>query len=55
MSLNFISDENFRKQIRETIEHYGERLQPFDLKKFNANSRGGYCQEVAKYPVDNFS
>ena len=37
MNLNFITDENFKKHIRETIEHYGEELQPFDLKKFNSN------------------
>ena len=35
--LNFISDENFKKHIRETIEQYGEELQPFDLKRFNSN------------------
>ena len=37
MTLNFISDENFKKHIRETIAQYGERLQPYDLKKFNGN------------------
>ena len=37
MSLNFISDEDFRKHIRETILQYGEKLQPYDLKKFNGN------------------
>ena len=37
MSLNFISDENFEKHIRETIEYYGDNLQPCDLNKFNAN------------------
>ena len=37
MSLNFISDENFRRHVIETIAQYGERLQAFDLKKFNAN------------------
>lgn len=37
MSLNFISDENFKKHIRETILQYGERLQPYDVKKFNGN------------------
>lgn len=37
MSLNFISDENFKKHIRETILQYGERLQPYDLEKFNGN------------------
>ena len=35
--LNFISDENFKNHIRETIEQYGEELQPFDLKRFNSN------------------
>ena len=37
MSLNFISDENFQKHIIGTIEHYGERLHSYDLRKFNAN------------------
>ena len=37
MSLNFISDENFSKHIRETIEHYGDNLQSFNLRKFNSN------------------
>lgn len=37
MSLNFISDENFKKHVVETIAQYGERLQSYDLKKFNAN------------------
>lgn len=37
MSLNFITDEHFRKHIRETIEYYGDNLQSFDLNKFNAN------------------
>ena len=37
MSLNFISDENFKKHIRETIEYYGDNLQSCDLNKFNAN------------------
>ena len=37
MSLNFISDENFKKHIHETILQYGERLQSFDSEKFNSN------------------
>ena len=37
MSLNFISDEDFKNHIRETINQYGEKLQSYDLKKFNAN------------------
>ena len=35
--MNFISDEDFKKHIRETILQYGERLQPYDLQKFNLN------------------
>ena len=37
MSLDFISDENLKKHIAETIKSYGENLQPYDIKKFNAN------------------
>ena len=37
MILNFISDANFKKHIRETILQYGERLQPYDLEKLNGN------------------
>lgn len=37
MSLNFITDDNFKKHIRETIEQYGDKLQSVDLKKFNSN------------------
>lgn len=37
MSLNFISDQNFKEHIRETITHYGDNLQSFNLKKFNGN------------------
>lgn len=37
MSLSFISDENFQKHILETIRYYGDNLQSWDLKKFNAN------------------
>lgn len=35
--LSFISDEDLHRHIAETIEQYGERLQPYDIKKFNAN------------------
>lgn len=37
MTLNFISADNFKKHIRETIEHYGENLHSCDLDKFNSN------------------
>lgn len=35
--LDFISEENFRKHVKETIEKYGEKLESFDLKRFNKN------------------
>ena len=36
-TLDFISEEDFTKHIRATIEKYGEKLEPFDLKRFNKN------------------
>lgn len=36
-NLKFISQENFYKHIQDTIEKYGEKLESFDLKKFNRN------------------
>lgn len=33
----FIDEDKFRKHVKETIEKYGEKLQPIDLKKFNKN------------------
>ena len=35
--LKFISDEDFKNHVAETINYYGENLQTFDLKKFNNN------------------
>ncbi len=35
--LNFISEENFKKHVQETILKYGEKLESFDLKRFNSN------------------
>ena len=35
--MDFISEENFRKHILNTISHYGEKLKPIDLSKFNSN------------------
>ena len=37
MSLSFISDENLKNHIAETIKTYGEKLKPYDVKKFNEN------------------
>lgn len=35
--LSFITEEEFTDHVRATIENYGKKLEPFDLKKFNAN------------------
>lgn len=33
--LNFISEDNFKKHVAATIEKYGEKLESFDIKRFN--------------------
>ncbi|MCL2617897.1 MAG: Eco47II family restriction endonuclease [Defluviitaleaceae bacterium] len=35
--LSFISEENFLRHVEATIQQYGDKLEPFDLKKFNKN------------------
>ena len=35
--LDFISEENFKKHVRATIMKYGEKLESYDLKRFNSN------------------
>ncbi len=35
--LTFISEEDFREHVRETILKYGSKLESYDLKKFNSN------------------
>lgn len=35
--LTFISEEDFTKHVQLTIEKYGEKLESYDLKKFNSN------------------
>lgn len=35
--LEFISEENFKKHVQATILKYGEKLESFDLKRFNSN------------------
>ena len=37
-NLNFISEEDFQKHVEATIKHYGNKLEPYDLKKFNKNT-----------------
>ena len=36
-NLDFISEEDFKKHVRETILKYGEKLKSYDLKRFNSN------------------
>lgn len=35
--MSFISEEDFTHHVKATIEKYGEKLEPFDLKRFNKN------------------
>lgn len=36
-NLGFISEENFKSHVRATIMKYGEKLESFDLQRFNSN------------------
>ncbi len=36
-NLNYISEENFKKHVKDTIEKYGEKLRPFNLNRLNKN------------------
>lgn len=36
-NLNFISQQDFTNHVAATIEKYGEKLESFDLKRFNKN------------------
>jgi len=36
-NLTFITEEDFTNHVKATIEKYGEKLEPFDLKRFNKN------------------
>ncbi|MFM7390260.1 MAG: Eco47II family restriction endonuclease, partial [Vampirovibrionales bacterium] len=35
--LDFISKADFHTHVQKTIEQYGDKLQPFNLQKFNSN------------------
>ena len=35
--IDFISQEDFMQHVRNTITHYGKKLEPYDIKKFNSN------------------
>ena len=36
-SLSFITEGDFFKHVEATIQQYGDKLEPYDLKKFNKN------------------
>lgn len=36
-NIDFISHDDFKEHVRNTIEHYGEKLEPYDIEKFNSN------------------
>jgi len=35
--LDFISEQDFICHVQNTIQNYGEKLAPYDLRRFNAN------------------
>ena len=35
--LKFISEKDFTEHVKATIEKYGEKLESFDVKRFNKN------------------
>ena len=35
--LDFISEQDFKRHVQNTIQNYGEKLSPYDLKRFNSN------------------
>ena len=36
-TLDFINEDDFTNHVKATIEKYGEKLESFDLKRFNKN------------------
>lgn len=36
-NIDFITRENFKKHVKATIANYGEKLEPYDVAKFNSN------------------
>ena len=36
-NLSFISEDDFKNHVRATIMKYGEKLESYDLKRFNSN------------------
>ena len=48
-NLSFISEEKFQQHVENTIKKYGEKLEPFDLKRFNKNK----LSLVSKIDIEN--
>ena len=36
-NLSFITEQEFTDHVRSTIQKYGDKLESFDLKRFNRN------------------
>ena len=36
-TIDFITEDNFKKHVKETISKYGVKLKPYDIEKFNSN------------------
>lgn len=36
-NIDFISHDDFKKHVAKTIERYGDKLESYDIKKFNSN------------------
>lgn len=36
-NLSFITEQDFKDHVRNTIQNYGEKLAPYNLKRFNSN------------------
>ena len=49
--IDFISKDNFRKHVKETIEKYGEKLKPVDLKQFNTNNENDYTRNFIRNEI----
>lgn len=35
--IDFITEDNFKRHVANTISYYGEKLEPYDVRKFNSN------------------
>ena len=36
-NLSFISEQDFIRHVKDTIDKYGEKLESFDIVRFNKN------------------